>query len=260
MIGVEQEAFRPHAMGRPPTSTVAVTCPVRPVESTLSEGVPCPPVTVPAETSQLKLFLTAEAATSTSALKFISSPGRTLSGQETLMAGHCCAATSMAAWRVVAVSGRSAMAVVKARRLTSVQALLIRRALCAAPAERCSALGVNSGGRAAVAAELRAGGDGRVAVLAGLGLERLAAVVAELRAGLHLALTMRAGLGGGLLRLRVRAAVLAELRARRVRRVALRARHGLLRAAAALLPLLLLALTLIAEGVRHHLAHAEAHP
>src|ERR1043165_6686202 len=199
MIGVEQEAFRPHAMGRPPTSTVAVTCPVRPVESTLSEGVPCPPVTVPAEPSQLKLFLTAEAATSTSALKFISSPGRTLSGQETLMAGHCCAATSMAAWRVVAVSGRSAMTVVKARRLTSVQALLIRRALCAAPAERCSALGVNSGGRAAI---------------------------------------------------------VAELRARRVRRVALRARHGLLRAAAALLPLLLLlALTLIAEGVRHHLAH-----
>src|ERR1051326_2543081 len=119
---------------------------------------------------------------------------------------------------------------------------------------------VCSGGRAAVAAELRAGGDGRVAVLAGFGFERLAAVVAELRAGLHLRLTVRAGLRRGLL-LHVRAAVVAELRAGGRGRAALRARNHLSRRAALLasaLLTLLLALS-AAEGVRHHLPHAEAH-
>src|SRR5436305_13683708 len=132
------------------------------------------------------------------------------------------------------------------------------------PREIISINDASSGGRAAVAAELRAGGDGRVAVLAGFGFERLAAVVAELRAGLHLRLAVRAGDGrGGGLRLRVRAAVLAELRARRVRRAALRARRHLSRrAAAALLSLLLsaLLLALTADCVRHHLSEAEAHP
>src|ERR1051326_8895071 len=106
---------------------------------------------------------------------------------------------------------------------------------------------VCSGGRAAFSAELRAGGDGRVAVLAGFGFERLAAVVAELRAGLNLRLTVRAGLRRGLLLLHVRAAVVAELRAGGCGRAALRAwNHLSLRAAllaSALLPLLLLALS-----------------
>src|SRR5687768_11629001 len=112
-----------------------------------------------------------------------------------------------------------------------------------------------SGRRAAGAAELGARRDRVLAVLARLGLDRLAAVVAELHARGDLRLTVRAGDRGGRgLRLRVRAAVVTELRADGVGRLTLRARRGL-RGRPALLTaaLLLLALLAAAEGVRHHL-------
>src|SRR5215207_10712396 len=93
----------------------------------------------------------------------------------------------------------------------------------------------SGGGRAAVAAELRAGRERRAAVRALLRLHRLAAVRAELRPLLHLRLAVRAldRRRRCWPRLHVRAAVLTELRAREVRRVALRTRHRLLRRRAA---------------------------
>src|SRR5215213_556898 len=156
-----------HDSGSPFTSTVAVSAELegRPSVSTTIELVPCPLAMAPAETVQLKAWVAEGSAPETVAAKVACSPPRIVSAHETVTTGQSGAgrAPESSAWKAASEASVNA----SARRF-----IFVGRAGGTSPRPRAldSSRLKNSGGRAAVAAELRAGRERVVAVLAGLRL------------------------------------------------------------------------------------------